>query len=533
MSYLEDHGTRSTPQGAPIPGAGQVENRSGGHAWEATPWERLHRFLILGAESGTFYVGQRKLATENVECVRACIAENGTKAVLEAVAVSVAGRAPSNDPALFVLACAISAGDPMAKRAAAAALLEVARTGTHLYQFVAYAKTMRGWGRTMRYAVSQWYERNPNDVAYQAIKYRQRDGWTHRDLLRLAHPNPADRSAWDGLAEFITHPEHEGYDAPTPRMVDAFRAAQLAVTPARSAELIRKHRLPREAIKPEHLNDLDVWHALLEVGMPMHALVRNLATMTRNGVLTGAHLELVLERLEDQEAITGSRLHPMALLIALATYASGQSDRGDSTWLPLPAVIDALDKAFYLAFGNVEPIGRPTLLTIDVSASMHHGSVAGARHLSPVMAAGALAMIHVATERDLQVIGVDGRVHSLGISARQRLDDVVSMLESFRGGRTDMALPYLLAADATLGAWKPEAFVTLTDNESWAGAIHPSQAFRRYRESTGLHSARAVTVAMTADRYTLADPRDGAMLDVAGMDSSAPAMASAFAANRL
>ena len=32
------------------------------------------------------------------------------------------------------------------------------------------------------------YELLGLDVAFQAIKYQSRDGWAHRDLLRLAHP---------------------------------------------------------------------------------------------------------------------------------------------------------------------------------------------------------------------------------------------------------------------------------------------------------------------------------------------------------
>lgn len=44
----------------------------------------------------------------------------------------------------------------------------------------------------MRRAVAGWYNDMPAErLAYQAVKYRQRDGWSHRDALRLAHPDPA------------------------------------------------------------------------------------------------------------------------------------------------------------------------------------------------------------------------------------------------------------------------------------------------------------------------------------------------------
>ena len=55
---------------------------------------------------------------------------------------------------------------------------------------------MRGWGRGLRNAVSHWYvEPGAEDLAHQAVKYQQRDGWAHGDLLRLAHPYGAGHSS--------------------------------------------------------------------------------------------------------------------------------------------------------------------------------------------------------------------------------------------------------------------------------------------------------------------------------------------------
>jgi 60 kDa SS-A/Ro ribonucleoprotein len=79
------------------------------------------------------------------------------------------------------------------RRAALNALPEVCRIGTHLFHFAGYVEQFRGWGRALRRAVGEWYERRSTKLAYQAVKYRQRDGWTHRDLLRLAHPDAPSR----------------------------------------------------------------------------------------------------------------------------------------------------------------------------------------------------------------------------------------------------------------------------------------------------------------------------------------------------
>src|SRR5204863_8891956 len=142
-----------------------------------------------------------------------------------------------------------------------------------------------GWGRSLRRAVGRWYSAQPVDaLAYQAVKYRQRLGVTHRDLLRLSHPA---RRVGSGNPELDVSDEHArlfewivrgGSADGLPRLVEGFVRAQEAASPRASASLVREFRLPREALNPEHLTSPEVWDALLE-DMPMTALIRNLATM--------------------------------------------------------------------------------------------------------------------------------------------------------------------------------------------------------------------------------------------------------------
>lgn len=65
-----------TPQHAPIPGTAQVPNSAGGYAWAVDRWTRLDRFLVLGSEGGTFYVGERELTLENASAAADCLAED-------------------------------------------------------------------------------------------------------------------------------------------------------------------------------------------------------------------------------------------------------------------------------------------------------------------------------------------------------------------------------------------------------------------------------------------------------------------------
>ena len=550
MSYLKQHGTRRVPQWVPIMGSKQVENSAGGFAWAVDDWTRLHRFLVLGSEGGSYYANEWTLTRENAQAVERCLAADGERTVAELVKVSEEGRAPKNDPALFALAMAAGLGDERTRKAALDALPLVARTGTHLFQFAQFVEGFRGWGRSLRRAVGAWYASKPVDaLAYQAVKYRQRAGATHRDLLRLAHPagsvsagNPTLSVSADHarLFEWIVR---GGETDGLPALVEGFVRAQAAETPAETAELVREYGLPREALRTEHLASAEVWEALLE-DMPMTALIRNLATMTRVGVLEAhsAGTTKVLEQLSDPDRIRRARVHPIALLAALRTYSAGRGARGQNEWNPVRAVVDALDAAFYTAFGNVEPAGTRLLLALDVSGSMEQGWVAGVPGLSPRDASAALALVTAATEPQYEVVGfyagrggwktgkrtwgfgADG-LTPLAISPRQRLDDAIRTVSGLPFGGTDCALPMLYARAQEK---EIDTFVIYTDSETWAGDVHPAQALQEYRQASGI-AARLVVVGMVANEFSIADPKDPGMLDVVGFDTATPQLISDYA----
>ncbi len=151
--------------------------------------------------------------------------------------------------------------DLATRRAALTALPKVARTGTHLFQFAELVQGSRGWSRAPRRAVGAWYLAQPVDrLAYQLVKYRQRGGWSHRDLLRQAHPETAEPARAALLDWVCRGTETEAL----PTLVKAAMALSRAVNGEDAAMLIRAENLPREAVPTELLNDPAVWTALLE-----------------------------------------------------------------------------------------------------------------------------------------------------------------------------------------------------------------------------------------------------------------------------
>ena len=92
-------------------------------------------------------------------------------------------------------------------------------------------------------------------------------------------------------------------------------------------------------------------------------------------------------------------------------------------------------------------------------------------------------------------------------------------------GSTDCAQPMIYAKAKKL---EVDVFIVYTDNETWAGRVHPSEALKQYRATSGI-DARLIVCGMTANEFTIADPNDAGMLDMAGFDSAAPEVIRNFA----
>lgn len=563
--YGKNFNVTKTPQSQPIPGTKQVENSAGGYTWKLDDFARLNRFLVLGNEGGTYYATENKLTRENAECVVRCIREDGTRTVATIAEISLAGRAPKNDPAIFALALCVALGDQYTRAAALRALPQVCRIGTHLFTWLAEYENVKGnagYGRSVRTALANWYtEKDADKLAVQLLKYQQRNGWSHKDVLRLAHPQTDDattqalfrRTVTDTLGvrnvprmsksgkKFVElrKDKYKSVNAvKLPQVVESFDRLKLATSVKDVVRIVEADKnVTWEMVPTEHLASPDVWQALLK-HMPLTAMIRNLGRMTANGAITRLSDEAkhVVSELTNDERIRKARVHPIQMLSALKTYESGHGVRGSLNWNPISQIVDALDEGFYKAFGNVVPTGKNILLALDVSGSMGMGTIAGVPGLNPRVASAAMAMVTARTEKNYAVVGFtsgsgsfggwrnDAVLTELNISPRQRLDDIVREISDLSFGGTDCALPMIWAHKKKLSF---DAFQIWTDNETWAGKIHPAQALKIYRKDF-VKDARLIVVGMTATEFTIADPTDPGMLDVVGMDTATPQLISDF-----
>ena len=505
----------------------QVMNNAGGFVYTVSDESRLTRFLVLGVDGGTFYASAQKHTVQATDFVKDLVGRDAPLALRTVLDVVRGHRAPKADPALLVLALiAKTAPNAADRKAAWDALPEVARTGTMLLHFLAFADALGGWGRLTRRGVANVYETaDVERLALWAVKYKARDGWSQADALRKAHPKTEDMGR-NAVLKFMVDGVLPEVDAPALRAIEGHLKATEAQTDAAAAALMQEYRLPLEAV-PTHVRGAEVYRAAMQTN-GLTWLLRNLGNLGRVGVLTpndSATVQAVIERLTDPAALKRGRIHPLDALKARLVYAQGQGVRGKGTWLPVPRVVDALEEAFTLAFGNVQPANTRHLLALDVSGSMTCGDVSGVPGLTPNMAAAAMSLIALRTEPDALTMGFAEQFRPLGITPRDTLESAMQKAQSMSFGGTDCAQPILWAAQERLDV---DTFVVYTDNETWAGQIHPKVALDQYAQKMG-RQPRLIVVGLTATGFTIADPNRSDMLDVVGFDTAAPAVMTEFA----
>eukprot|EP00035_Acanthoeca_spectabilis_P013958 m.263744 g.263744 ORF g.263744 m.263744 type:complete len:547 (-) comp16013_c0_seq2:75-1715(-) len=518
-----------------------VVNAAGGlGSFKVDDLTRLRRFLILGVEGGSYYASERKLGLENATSISRLIeAGRGGEVVAEALAVSLGGRAAKQSPTLFALAMVSRLGDGPAKQAAYAAVPQICRTPTMLFEYLELHMALgesSGWGRGLRKAVGSIYtDKSADALAYSVTKYRQRNGWTHRDVLRLAHVKPASSAHQTVLhyaAKSEVLPVDDGADEGGPAdeavvkthaFLTAVEEAKVCEDEARLLALIAEWKLAREHLPSTMLSSVPVWAALLPT-MPLTALTRNLGKMSSIGLLAPLSdaTATVVAKLTDPAGLKRARVHPFSLLLAMQTYRQGRGHKGSLSWDTTPEVVAALEKAFYLSFGQVQPTGKRWVLGLDVSGSM--GVRLQNSPISAYEASAAMAMVALRTEPRCHPMAFSHKLVPVGLTADDSLETVTQKMRAIPMGGTDCALPMLWALENKVEA---DVFVVYTDCETWAGATTPADALRQYRAAMGI-DAKLIVVGMTSGGFTIADPEDAGMMDVVGFDANAPQVMQQF-----
>ncbi|WKY06918.1 hypothetical protein Q1695_006810 [Nippostrongylus brasiliensis] len=575
----------------------EVLNNAMGYVFAVSDETRIRRFIILGTAGGTYYSSEKELTIDNVKALIDIIEKGqGSKILKEVYEVSLAGRSPKQDSLLMALAlCARynvcdsakkyrEAADGDAEKArhlylnelhksAFGIVNEVCRIPTHLFSFVKYCemisagtqaegdKKSTGWGRLMRKTIKNWYaSKKPEQLAMHLTKYPQRGGWSHRDLFRLTHPVPMAKNAPETLlvqqqlyhfavkGELKTRKrklskEDEELEQPSKKysavqmdtelssraldMVEAVLALKKETDEATIVEAIKKHGLVREHIPTEMLNSVPIWQALLEK-MPMTAMIRNLAKMQSIGALTPEYRDMVIAKLSSEEELKRARIHPVQVLLAKSVYQSGHGDKGKLKWTRDELIDKALEEAFYKSFINAPPTNKRFLFALDCSGSMTV-KISGTM-LTCRTAAAALSLIGLRNEKIAECVGFSDNLVELPFRGDWTIERIEEYMNNVEFGMTNCSLPMLWAKEKKK---EFDVFVVYTDNETFFDQVHPFEALRDYRESSGITDAKLVVMGMTATEFTIADPEDAGMLDIVGFDSAVPTLLHDFVTGKL
>jgi len=193
------------PQTMGLPG--QVANNAGGFSFPLPIEQEWMRYLIIGSkcESGNYYQTGGQIATQVARCIMAAVGNPTTckRLLCDIVDVSVKGRAAKQEMTMMALAAAIAfAPNPECKAIALNAIGEVCRIPTHWFMLLQFirdlsqdkvAKPGKGMGKGVRKAFAKLYtSRTGPELAVLLTKYKNREGWTHNNIISLLHINPSE-----------------------------------------------------------------------------------------------------------------------------------------------------------------------------------------------------------------------------------------------------------------------------------------------------------------------------------------------------
>jgi 60 kDa SS-A/Ro ribonucleoprotein len=353
----------------------------------------------------------------------------------------------------------------------------VVRTPNDLYDFITLTQSMgcRLNGRRLKRMVNQWLTSKMSE--YWAIKYGSagKSGMSLRKVLRHFHPDHSE------LFRYLRQGRGEkAFEANLEELpqIRAFEALKQAKTDAEKVKAITEGRLPHEVATSFAGSSKAVWDAIVPQ-LPVFALVRNLATLERQGVLDG-HRALIEGKLSNPEVIKRSRMFPFRFLQA--------SEKVGSNW-----ATDALRDAVELAFVNVPAIEGRTAVFLDISVSMN----------GDFLRTAALFAISIMKQTKLngRLITFNDRAHDVQVSARDSILTQASRIQV--NGCTNVAAPmYKLLQERD----KVDTVVLISDEQQNAGTPF-YDVLMQYRRSIN-PNVRSFLINVSPYRNAIVDPKD-------------------------
>jgi len=226
---------------------------------------------------------------------------------------------------------------------------EVIKTPNDLGDFFTILNAQRKGegGRRVKRVAGKWLMKNLSP--YWTVKYgaTKQGGYSLRDLFCTLHP----KGPKSVLVDYLFGRAADGL----PETVQAFERLKKATTDSEKASAIEAGRLPHEVASSFAGKSAEVWTAIVK-HMPVFAMLRNLATMERHGVMPAVR-DHVVATLSNKEVIAKSKILPFRFVEAMKHVNDAK-------------VQDALRDALDHSFAGVPDITGRTATFLDISGSM-------------------------------------------------------------------------------------------------------------------------------------------------------------------
>ncbi len=527
-------------------------NYGGGYSLKMSPQDVLERFLILGVEGSFYYVGKNELLENNTKNIISLVNTNPQDVYNATRDISINKRAISNDPAIYVTALLCAHPKQEIRQLGYSLVPQVCRTGTHVFHFCEMITKMRGWSRGLRNAVNSFYTtKNWDQLVYQVLKYRQRDGWSVKDVFRCTHPDFGRDKLKNSLAHYIVNSDRDetafgklndyclfGEEAKGSKQIVVF----LDISKWKESEKSKKQMkdlikyilfadLTQEFIPTWYKNEPEVQEALLQK-MPLMATIRNLGAYSASGLLgpfNSNASKLIVDRITNFDILSKAGVHPLQVMTASKIYNNGRGLKGSLTWNPNSQISSALETCFNLSFKSAPVVGKNFMISVDVSGSMSSNFQEYPFTYCEVAACIALAMVK--REPSTYVVGFNNQLHDLNFTEKDTLESAVRKASKYCGYTTDAGKPIEKAIKDKLPV---DVFLHITDSDFNAGK-HPLTLVEEFRKKMNRPKTRLMSVGLVPSHYGtvgFASELDKYSMDIKGFDTSIPQIIHSFCSDK-
>lgn len=502
-----------------------VMNVAGGAAYSQSLYSEYLKMLLMNVAGDTYYVDADQNRDWALQLHEAMYTESVEFMAKAAIYARKAGMRLQPIVALAVLAAKMGKDRPQTNAWVKRVFNEIIWTPGDLQDLMALLTTpdklysrrkssgklslgnkKTGFARH----IAAWLN---NLSEYHAIKYGSENSpiFPLRDILRLVRPVPQTETQ---KYLFMYLVNKDAFKAAVKEVdmssllpqIMAFENLKSASSEEEALHWIETGRLPHEVVTGVTKMTPILW-AKQAYQMPYFALIRNLVTLNRNGVLTGETLDYVKHRLVNTEHLQKAKILPFQVLTALRIAHNTHS----RTYLnenpgvqPIPqSVLNALQEAFELSLLNLEELQGKTAIGVDISGSMS-SPVTGNNELRFQDVAGIFAGSILKKNPDSLVIPFNHTLHLKKFNSR---DSLMSLSEQIglAQGSTNLDVPLKHLIQNRIGV---DNFILLTDMQGYIGQDW-YDTWKEYKRIAP--KAKAVLIMLAPYRHS-ASPEKG--LDV-------------------